>query len=102
VRRDIIIHHALVVVDEQTRGREVWQPLLQEKEFHRTGPTVTGAGTQLTLVIDGRALRTQVHHRWESCGFNPGAEQRISYRRQGGLPPIPFVEFRMYAERLGH
>src|SRR5205807_1126757 len=52
---------ALVVVDEETRGnKDLREPLFHLVELDGAADGITGATAQLALIVNGRALRTQI------------------------------------------
>ncbi len=59
VRSDRALHHALIIVDEQTRGHEVHALLLQI-EFDRCRDRIGRAAADLSLVVDCCALIPQI------------------------------------------
>jgi len=73
---------ALVVVDEQARGREdVRLRLLRLVELQRPGDRLRGAAAQLPLIVDGRACGAEIRAR----------RQRPERRWRRGENPIPMI-----------
>src|SRR5439155_26661697 len=61
IRVHTAFHRALIVVDEQTRRHEVRRlTFLHAVELDRRADGVSRAGTDATLVVDGRAMLAQI------------------------------------------
>src|SRR5215471_6976923 len=95
VLRGVLLEDPLVVVNKQTRGREVCQALLEQQEFDEPRPGIAGTRAELPLVIDRGTVRAQVDQRREGRSGYRGLEQGMTLGGETPLPPISLVERRM-------
>ena len=89
VRGNAALDFALVVVDEEARGHEVGEALLEQLELEGRSNGVCGAGADLPLVVHGGAVGAQVGARRQVVDYGLGGrEHKIARIGQVGLPAI--------------
>ena len=89
VGRDGAFDLALVVIDEQAAGHEIRQALLEQLALEGRGYGVGGAGADLPLVVDLRAVGAQVDAGRQVFGYGlGGCEHEIAHIGEIGLPAV--------------
>src|SRR5262249_57817918 len=95
VLRGVLLEDPLVVVNKQTRGREVCQALLEQQEFDEPRPGIAGTRAELPLVIDRGTVRAQVDQRRGGPRGYRGLGQGGARGGESPLPPIALLERRL-------
>ena len=89
VGRRAALDLALVVVDEEARGHEVPQVLLQQLELEGPRYGVGRAGADLPLVVDGGAVRAEIGAGRQVVGYGLGRhEHKVARVWEVGLPAV--------------
>src|SRR5207248_4410104 len=78
VAGDGVFNHTLVVVDEQARRRQELQFLPLALEVNARADRVRGATAKLSLIVNRRAQRVQIHFWRQMLSYAPGREQAIA------------------------